>query len=177
MTVSFEPDTPASFPQRKDAPLTEEQQAFAEANHGLLLSFMTSYDLDADLYDRLALRYLRTVVRYLTEPKLRDYAFSTIVWYHLRSELSNILRTNYLQLEESLPDPDTQWENGFEEDTIDQALWTEIERKLTYKQVEAVLLRNQGYSNREIAELCHVKPKAIEKRFSRIRRKLKKGFG
>lgn len=41
---------------------------------------------------------------------------------------------------------------------------------LTYKQFEAIQFRNQGYTNREIAELCGVGRKAIEKRFARIRK-------
>lgn len=39
-----------------------------------------------------------------------------------------------------------------------------------YKQFEAIQFRNQGYTNREIAELCGVGRKAIEKRFARIRK-------
>ena len=38
------------------------------------------------------------------------------------------------------------------------------------KQFEAIQFRNQGYTNREIAELCGVGRKAIEKRFARIRK-------
>lgn len=41
---------------------------------------------------------------------------------------------------------------------------------LTYKQFEAIQFRNQGYTNREIAKLCGVGRKAIEKRFARIRK-------
>ena len=47
-----------------------------------------------------------------------------------------------------------------------------IEDSLTYKQFEAIQFRNQGYTNREIADLCGVKRKAIEKRFARIRKTL-----
>ena len=47
-----------------------------------------------------------------------------------------------------------------------------LEDSLTYKQFEAIQFRNQGYTNREIADLCGVKRKAIEKRFARIRKTL-----
>ena len=53
---------------------------------------------------------------------------------------------------------------------IDDGLWRVIEDNLTYKQFEAIQFRNQGYTNREIAELCGVGRKAIEKRFARIRK-------
>ena len=157
---------------RSDAPLSEAQRSFADEHHSLLLSFMAKYQLDADCYDRLALRYLHAVVRYTTEESLRQYAFSTILWYHLRSELSNILRDNRQQPEEveidQIPVCDSDYDH-----VIDAILWKQIEQELTFRQCEAVYLRNQGYKNREIAELCGVRPKAIEKRFSRIRKKLK----
>ena len=130
-------------------PLTTEQQAFAEEHHGLLLDFMAKHSLGDDYYDLLAIRYLKVVVRYLSEEALRKYSFSTVVWYHLRSELSNYAP-------EIAP--------------IDDGLWRVIEDNLTYKQFEAIQFRNQGYTNREIAELCGVGRKAIEKRFARIRK-------
>ena len=73
-------------------PLTPEQQAFAEEHHGLLLDFMAKHSLGDDYYDLLANRYLKVVVRYPSEEALRKYSFSTVVWYHLRSELSNYAR-------------------------------------------------------------------------------------
>ena len=158
--------------RRNDAPLSEEQRSFAEEHHGLLLSFMAKYHLDGDCYDRLAIRYLRTVARYTTEESLRRYAFSTILWYHLRSELSNILRDNRQQPEEVEIDQISVCDSDYDH-VIDAILWKQIEQELTFKQCEAVYLRNQGYKNREIAETCGVRPKAIEKRFSRIRKKLK----
>ena len=115
--------------------LTPEQQAFAEEHHGLLLDFMAKHSLGDDYYDLLANRYLKVVVRYLSEEALRKYSFSTVVWYHLRSELSNYARD-----------------------------------QVGKQQFEAIQFRNQGYTNREIAELCGVGRKAIEKRFARIRK-------
>ena len=76
-------------------PLTPEQQAFAEEHHGLILDFMEKHSLDDDYYGLLAQRYLKVVVRYLTEEELRKYSFSTVVWYHLRSELSNYARDQF----------------------------------------------------------------------------------
>ena len=81
-------------------PLTPEQQAFAEEHHGLLLDFMAKHSLGDDYYDLLANRYLKVVVRYLSEEALRKYSFSTVVWYHLRSELSNYARDQVGKLQE-----------------------------------------------------------------------------
>lgn len=153
-------------------PLTPEQRAFAEEHHGLIIEFMNRHDLDDDYYGLLAHRYLKVVVRYLTEEKLRKYTFSTVVWYHLRSALYDYAREEAkriqdlsLELHGDVPAPTGE--------PFDDAMWKKIEEILTYKQYEVILLRNQGYSNREIADLCGVKPKAIEKRFARIRKLLK----
>ena len=150
-------------------PLTPEQQAFAEENHGLIIDFMEKHSLDGDYYGLMAHRYLKVVVRYLTEEKLRKYKFSTVVWYHLRSELSNYAREEARRIQElsmelhgDVPAPT--------DEPFDNAMWEKIEEILTYKQFEVILLRNQGYNNREIADLCGVKRKAIEKRFARIRK-------
>lgn len=150
-------------------PLTPEQQAFAEEHHGLILDFMEKHSLDSDYYGLLAQRYLKVVVRYLTEEELRKYRFSTVVWYHLRSELSNYAREEARRIQElsmelhgDVPAPTGE--------PFDNAMWAKIEEILTYKQYEVILLRNQGYNNREIADLCGVKRKAIEKRFTRIRK-------
>ena len=138
-------------------PLTPEQQAFAEEHHGLLLDFMAKHSLGDDYYDLLANRYLKVVVR------------STVVWYHLRSELSNYARDQVGKPQEipiefycEIPAPEIA--------PIDDGLWRVVEDNLTYKQFEAIQFRNQGYTNREIAELCGVGRKAIEKRFARIRK-------
>ena len=58
------------------------------------------------------------------------------------------------------------------EPPLDQEIWEQIEKNLTYKQSEAIKLRDAGYSNREIASICGVQRKAIEKRFTRIRKKI-----
>lgn len=150
-------------------PLTPEQRAFAEDHHGLVIEFMKRHDLDDDYYGPLVHRYLKVVVRYLTEDQLRKYTFSTVLWYHLRSELHNYAREEAKRIQEQslelhgdVPTPEVA--------PFDNDMWKKIEEILTYKQFEVILLRNQGYSNREIADLCGVKCKAIEKRFARIRK-------
>lgn len=101
--------------------------------HGLLLDFMAKHSLGDDYYDLLANRYLKVVVRYLSEEALRKYSFSTVVWYHLRSELSNYARDQVGKLQEipiefycEIPAPEIA--------PIDDGLWRVIEDNLTYKQ-------------------------------------------
>jgi RNA polymerase sigma-70 factor (ECF subfamily) len=153
--------------------LTPEQRSFAEEHHGLLLAFMARYRLDQDFYDVLALRYLKTVMRYHSDPLLQRYAFSTILWKHLRSELSHELKRAYRNPVEIVFD-DQYCPSPPSEPYLDQELWKMIENTLTRKQAEVILLRNSGYTNREIGALCGISRKAVEKRFHRIRIKLKK---
>ena len=153
--------------------LTPEQQEFAEKHHWLILEFMRRYAVeDDDAYGILAQRYLKAVIRYTTEEELQKYAFSTIVWYHLRSELASIYKH-----QEKLHSMETNyWEDKpFPEDVpFDNEMWAQIDEILTSKQYEAIKLRDAGYSNREIAKICGVQRKAIEKRFARIRRAIQK---
>ena len=154
-------------------PLTTEQQAFAEKHYWLVIEFMKRYSVeDDDIYGILAQRYLNAVIRYTTEEELQKYAFSTIVWYHLRSELASFYQQQERQMEVELdylrnkPLP--------EDEPMDNELWTQIEQILTSKQYEAIKLRDAGYSNREIANICGVQRKAIEKRFSRVRKAIRR---
>ena len=86
-------------------PLTPEQQAFAEAHHGLILDFMEKHSLDGDYYGLLAQRYLKVVVRYLTEEKLagireldciakernQTLAQMALAWILRRPEVTSVL--------------------------------------------------------------------------------------
>lgn len=151
-------------------PLTDTQHAFAAENHGLLLKFISANQLDDGFYDILVERYLKTVVKYLESEGLQRYAFSTILWRNLRSELSSFWRMESQVMQvaagEDLP--------YYEEDIpFDNALWSKIEEILTRKQMEVIMLRDQGYSNREIGTLCKISEKAVEKRFSRLRKRIK----
>lgn len=150
-------------------PMTPEQQEFAEKHHWLILEFMKRYSIeDGDTYGILAQRYLKAVIRYTTEEELQKYAFSTIMWYHLRSELVSI----YKQQERQNAAEMAYWQDKSFPDNVplDNEMWAQIEEILTSKQFEVIKLRDAGYSNREIAKICGVQRKAIEKRFARIRK-------
>ena len=88
-------------------PLTPEQQAFAEEHHGLILDFMEKHSLDSDYYGLLAQRYLKVVVRYLTEEELRKYSICVQSYRTMheiksencrRSQSSSIVRSLHLKL-------------------------------------------------------------------------------
>ena len=61
-----------------DAPLSEEEKAFAEDEHNYnsFFGYMKFHGLNPEeWYDILIIHYLRAVRKYLTIPKLQDYKF------------------------------------------------------------------------------------------------------
>ena len=155
-----------------DTILTETERDFAEANHGLLIRFMRSYHLDDELYGQMSIRYLKTVQRYLNSEKLhRTYRFSTIPWYHLHSELSNIIRADgrappVVSFDLLFHDPPAFDITGAAD------LWGCLADQLTEKQFDVLRLRYEGHTYSEIATDRGITFKAVARRFDRIRRKL-----
>ncbi len=155
-----------------DTTLTPAEREFAEANHGLLIRFMRSYHLDDELYGQMSIRYLKTVQRYLNSEKLRrKYRFSTILWYHLHSELSNIMRAS------GRAPPVVSYDQLFHEPpsfdlTGATDLWDYLADQLTEKQLDVLRLRYDGHTYSEIAKNRGITFKAVARRFDRIRRKL-----
>lgn len=62
-----------------EVPLTDEQRDYAAEHHALVYKFLKDNHLPMDeFYDVVIFGYLRAVRRYLTEPALRQYKFTTI---------------------------------------------------------------------------------------------------
>jgi RNA polymerase sigma factor (sigma-70 family) len=153
--------------------LSYEQQTFAEQHHGLFLKFLSDHQLSDEYYTILIERYLETVIKYCRDVHLQRYAFSTVLWMNLRSELYNDRRKAKRRPEIISVEPDYPI-LADEDEPFSDEFWRELEDNLSAKQSEVICLRDQGYSNREIAQVCGVSEKAIERRFSRIRKKIKK---
>jgi hypothetical protein len=66
-------------------PLTPEERAFAEENHGALEWCMRLQGVDNDLYDVAAIGYLQAVKKWFARPDLRKWSFQTIVKQSVRS--------------------------------------------------------------------------------------------
>lgn len=61
--------------------LSPEQRQFAAEQHNLIYAYLKEKGLyHEEYYDIAAIGYLQAVKRYLTQPALRQYAFSTIAW-------------------------------------------------------------------------------------------------
>lgn len=73
-----------------DKKLTKQERDFATKWHGVIYTFLNENGLpESEYYDVAALGYLRAVMRYNREPKLRQYSFSTIAWQAMRSSVGN----------------------------------------------------------------------------------------
>lgn len=79
-------------------PLTTEQQQFAAQNHNLIYAFLHEKGCDiGECYDAAALGLLQAAQRYLTQPRLRRYAFATIAWQAMGREIAQSRRAEARQ--------------------------------------------------------------------------------
>ena len=73
-----------------NTPLTAEQSRFAEENHHLVGRYLHSRGLSYDeFYDVVIFGYLNAVRKYTTREDLRQYQFSTIAWWAMKTSVSN----------------------------------------------------------------------------------------
>ena len=78
-----------------DIPLNDTQRIFADKNHNLVYKFLHEKNLPAsEYYDIVIFGYLRAVQRYLTDPNLAGYSFSTVAWRAMKGEVVNTHRTD-----------------------------------------------------------------------------------
>ena len=145
-----------------------DENAFAEANHYIIERFLRQKRLPQDdYYDVVVFGFLRAVRQYCSRPELREkYEFSTIAWRKMTDDLCKHYKTqsrpshravtvsfdsplyddNTLTMAEVIPDPYQMAES------VETAiLWEKVAGLLTDEQHEALYLRADGYTDREIA--------------------------
>lgn len=152
--------------------MTDEQRQFAATHHNLIYSFLhdKGWSVD-DYYDIAVFGFLRSVIRYLTEPKLRQYAFSTIAWRAMGQSISTYYRSEarrqaceqrYLaSVHADQPDPYKELETAI--------LLHDLAAMSSPEQYDLAIMRLQGYSIVETARAHGMSPK-------RVRRLLKELF-
>ncbi len=83
--------------------LTDEQRQFAAENHNLIYKYLWDQRLEIDdYYDIAVFGYLRAVKRYLTEPWLRRYQFSTVAWHAMRQNIASFHRLRSIDRDSSI---------------------------------------------------------------------------
>lgn len=118
-----------------------------------------------DYYDIAVFGFLRSVIRYLTEPKLRQYAFSTIAWramgqsistYHRSETRRQACEQRYLtSVRASQPDPYEELETAI--------LLHDLASMSSPEQYELATMRLQGYSIAETARAHGMSPKRVRR--------------
>ena len=139
---------------RMTGAMTERQRQFAAENHNLIYRFLHEKGWKvSEYYDIAAFGYLRAVRRYLTEPGLSIYAFSSIAWQAMAQSIASFLRAEARRKEAerryiretaaAAPDPFVELEA--------QLLLHDLAAVSSKEQYELAELRLQGYTIAEIA--------------------------
>lgn len=149
--------------------LTLKEQQFAQEHHDTVLHFLSHYHLSADdYYDIIIFGYLLAVQDYLRNPELSSkLRFSTVAWKRMYFTLVGNLRYQnrpkrkavVLSYNEADMDLDMflpRRANAIEDMLHDQEILADLLRYLTPKEKEVMILKADGYTHREIAEVCHI---------------------
>lgn len=146
--------------------MSEAQRQFAADRHNLIYSFLHEKGWAPDeYYDIAAFGFLRAVMRYLTEPKLRQYAFSTVAWRAMGQSIASYHRAEARRLEseqrylltaqQQIEDPHAQVEADL--------LLHDLVSMSSEEQYRLASMRLQGYSIAETARAHGMSPKRVRK--------------
>lgn len=154
----------------KQAPLTPEQQVFAAEHHSVIYSFLRQRRLSDEHYEIVVFGYIRAVRRYTEDNDLQQYAFSTIAFNAMRTELGNEQRKERRRLHSLSLDyegeagrelydfvPAPELLPKLEEDGIIAEQYACLLDILTERQRTILSLKAAGYTATEIAGMLGYK--------------------
>lgn len=134
--------------------MTEQQRQFAAEHHSLIYAFLREKGLPAsEYYDIATFGFLRAVCRYLSDPALGAFAFTTIAWRAMGQSVSSFHRAEarrkdaerrYIETAQvEAPDPYVELEQ--------RMLLHDLAAVSSEQQYRLASLRLQGYSIAEAA--------------------------
>lgn len=145
-------------------PLTADERQFAANNHELIFSFLNEFGWDErEYYDIAAFGYLTAVRRYLTQPELRQYAFSTIAWPAMRQRIEVFHRAETRRQNTEQRYLATVHRADPMEELEARLFLHDLASVSDPKQYQLALLRLQGYSIAETARRHGMTPKRVRK--------------
>ena len=162
---------------------TDRQRELAEQNHHIVEGYLRMRGLDInEFYDVVIFGYLQAIQIYDEQPELQKYKFRTIANIRMRAALSNHFRAQRRQkrsavvydfdaLQEAVAEPLSHLPPQDYAEAREQ--WAELQPKITPKQMQALRLRADGYSCREVGEIIHIAPGAVSNRIYRLRGKMR----
>lgn len=145
--------------------MTEQQRSFAAEQHNLVYSFLREKGWSvSEFYDVAALGFLRAVRRYLTEPALQKYPFSTIAW---RAMGQSIVTFRRAEARRKVAEQQYLSMHPFSGQILGELdgrlLLHELAVISTDEQYRLVKLRLQGYSIAEAARAQGISPKRVHR--------------
>lgn len=125
---------------------------------------MNEHDWDErEYYDIAAFGYLSAVRRYLTQPKLRQYAFSTIAWRSMGRSIASFHRAEAQRRSAEQRYMASVPVNDPMEELEVRLILHDLASSTNRPQYELAALRLQGYSIAETARRCGMTPKRVRK--------------
>ena len=152
--------------QAQPETMTEEQRQFAAERHNLIYAFLHEKGwAPSEYYDIAALGYLRAVIRYLTQPHLQRYAFSTIAWWAMTQSISTYHRAEVRRLDSERKYRCTSHSPPLDpyEELEANLLLHDLAAMTSEKQYNLAAMRLQGYSISETARAQGLSPKRVRK--------------
>lgn len=157
-------------------PLTEAESEFAAEHYSTIHQYLHMAGLpEDDFYDVAVFGYLRAVRKYLARPELRRYKFSTIAFRAMSCDVHH--SREYWNRKKRVAQVEQYNEELHTEDFHDPVAETcesvlsiqELRSKLTPLQQRIASLRSEGYSDKEIAAIFHLKPFEVEHEMSQAK--------
>ena len=145
--------------------LTEQQRKFAAEQHGLIFAFLNENRLAAnEYYDIAALGYLRAVRRYMTDPQLQRYAFSTIAWWSMRQSIAAFLRAERRRQTAEQAYAESAYQPVcFSTDLDMKLILHDLAAASSPEQYAAAQLRLQGCTVAETARIQGTSPRRVKR--------------
>lgn len=166
-------------------PLTEKEKAYATYNHNLIYSFLHRFGYDIeDYYSIAVIGYLRAVQVYHRREELRkEYSFQCISYQYMRSEIGNYLKA--LKAEKRKPSEplislDAEYDDmenlynciggkSLESEIMEAESITELLERFSGIQRNIIILKMEGYGNKEICELLEIGSTTFYKELRKIK--------
>jgi len=166
------------------SPLTEQEKKFAEKNHGLVYDFLHKrcYSID-EYYNVVIPGYLKAVQIYNRREDIRNkYAFPFISKQYMRAEIKDYFRIQYAQKRKPVEmiislDADCSDEAFYkstgrksaEADVLEKMLYDTVLKGLSESRRKIVLLKVNGYNDKEVYTMMGIPSSTYYKEMQRIR--------
>lgn len=163
--------------------LTEEQSAFAENHHQVVIDYLRRRRLpESEFYDVVIFRYLGAVQLYCTSPKLRKYKFEAIAFKAMDWQMKSYWRKAFRSLPKTLSLDEQLAGSGLtlheivpaggysvNDEACDTLTAEALLAELSESERKVLGLRLDGYTNKEITVHTGMSRRQVENTFSCIR--------